>query len=178
MVLQRLLLLPLLSPLLAVLLVAAINPKPWVKVRLLTWSSASLPVGGWMAAAATVGAVLSGAGTALALQEQGSGLLPRRQVRRSRGSEPPMGSDGSTAAPHQNEGWGEEQARPSAWAGPARRAGEPAPTVSVPFRVIRKGSATQPAQSAQSAQSTQKAPAEPASTTSADDWGTSQSDDW
>ena len=172
MVLQRLLLLPLLSPLLVVLLVAAINPKPWVKVRLLTWSSASLPVGGWMAAAATVGAVLSGAGTALALQEQGSGLLPRRQVRRSRGSEPPMGSDGSTAAPHQNEGWGEEQARPSAWAGPARRAGEPAPTVSVPFRVIRKGSATQPAQSAQ------KAPAEPASTTSADDWGTSQSDDW
>jgi hypothetical protein len=171
-VLQRLLLLPLLSPLLAVLLVAAINPKPWVKVRLLTWSSASLPVGGWMAAAATVGAVLSGAGTALALQEQGSGLQPRRQVRRSRGSEPPMGSDGSTAAPHQNEGWGEEQARPSAWAGPARRAGEPAPTVSVPFRVIRKGSATQPAQSAQ------KAPAEPASTTSADDWGTSQSDDW
>ncbi len=175
MVLQRLLLLPLLSPLLAVLLVAAINPKPWVKVRLLTWSSASLPVGGWIAAAATVGAVLSGAGTALALQEQGSGLLPRRQVRRSRGSEPPMGSDGSTAAPHQNEGWGEDQARPSAWAGPARRAGEPAPTVSVPFRVIRKGSATQPAQSAQS---TQKAPAEPASTTSADDWGTSQSDDW
>ncbi|WP_438982083.1 hypothetical protein [Vulcanococcus sp.] len=173
--LQRLLLLPLLSPLLAVLLVAAINPKPWVKVRLLTWSSASLPVGGWIAAAATVGAVLSGAGTALALQEQGSGLLPRRQVRRSRGSEPPMGSDGSTAAPHQNEGWGEDQARPSAWAGPARRAGEPAPTVSVPFRVIRKGSATQPAQSAQS---TQKAPAEPASTTSADDWGTSQSDDW
>ena len=172
MVLQRLLLLPLLSPLLVVLLVAAINPKPWVKVRLLTWSSASLPVGGWMAAAATIGAVLSGAGTALALQEQGSGLLPRRQVRRSRGSEPPMGSDGTTAAPHQNEGWGEEQARPSAWAGPARRAGEPAPTVSVPFRVIRKGSATQPAQSAKTT------PAEPASTTSADDWGTSQSDDW
>ena len=172
MVLQRLLLLPLLSPLLVVLLVAAINPKPWVKVRLLTWSSASLPVGGWIAAAATIGAVLSGAGTALALQEQGSGLLPRRQVRRSRGSEPPMGSDGSTAAPHQNEGWGEEQARPSAWAGPARRAGEPAPTVSVPFRVIRKGSATQPAQSAKTT------PAEPASTTSADDWGTSQSDDW
>ena len=172
MVLQRLLLLPLLSPLLVVLLVAAINPKPWVKVRLLTWSSASLPVGGWMAAAATIGAVLSGAGTALALQEQGSGLLPRRQVRRSRGSEPPMGSDGTTAAPHQNEGWGEEQARPSAWAGPARRAGEQAPTVSVPFRVIRKGSATQPAQSAKTT------PAEPASTTSADDWGTSQSDDW
>ena len=172
MVLQRLLLLPLLSPLLVVLLVAAINPKPWVKVRLLTWSSASLPLGGWIAAAATIGAVLSGAGTALALQEQGSGLLPRRQVRRSRGSEPPMGSDGSTAAPHQNEGWGEEQAKPSAWAGPARRAGEPAPTVSVPFRVIRKGSATQPAQSAKTT------PAEPASTTSADDWGTSQSDDW
>jgi uncharacterized integral membrane protein len=171
-VLQRLLLLPLLSPLLVVLLVAAINPKPWVKVRLLTWSSASLPVGGWIAAAATIGAVLSGAGTALALQEQGSGLLPRRQVRRSRGSEPPMGSDGTTAAPHQNEGWGEEQAKPSAWAGPARRAGEPAPTVSVPFRVIRKGSATQPAQSAKTT------PAEPASTTSADDWGTSQSDDW
>lgn len=37
--LQRLLLLPLLSPLLAVLLLGAFNPRPWVALRLLTWSS-------------------------------------------------------------------------------------------------------------------------------------------
>ena len=42
--LQRILLLPLLSPLLAVLLVAAINPKPAVSVRLL--SQGSDPAGG------------------------------------------------------------------------------------------------------------------------------------
>ena len=33
--LTRLLLLPLLSPLLAVLLIAAVNPRPWVALRLL-----------------------------------------------------------------------------------------------------------------------------------------------
>lgn len=158
--LHRLLLLPLLSPLLAVLLVAAVNTKPWVKVRLLTWSSPTWPMGGWIAAAAGLGAALSGAGTALALQAQAPALLPRRQVRRR---PEPDTQDGGEATPTQ---------RPPAWAGPARSASEPTPTVSVPFRVIRKGSPTQ-----------QPAPAKPTPTaTSAsqasDDWGTSLSDEW
>ena len=43
--LQRLLLLPLLAPLLAVLLVAALNPTPASRLRLLIWTSPALPIG-------------------------------------------------------------------------------------------------------------------------------------
>ena len=80
--LTRLLLLPLLSPLLAVLLIAAVNPRPWVALRLLTWTSPAWPLGGWLATGLAVGAGLSAAGTALALQGQPAALQPRRQVRR------------------------------------------------------------------------------------------------
>ena len=79
--LRRLLLLPLLSPLMATLLVAGINPRPLVSLRLLTWQSPALPIGAWIAGAAVAGAGLSAAATALALQETGRSL--QRQVRRS-----------------------------------------------------------------------------------------------
>ncbi|MFZ9217196.1 MAG: hypothetical protein ACO215_09000, partial [Vulcanococcus sp.] len=85
---QRILLLPLLTPLVAVLLVSAINPRPSVSVRLLTWSSPALPMGAWLAAAAGLGAGLSGIGTALALQGASNGISPRRQVRRQGAPEP------------------------------------------------------------------------------------------
>ena len=138
--LQRILLVPLLSPLLAVFLVAAINPRPWVSVRLLIWSSPSWPLGGWIATAAGLGAAVSGAGAALALQAQGVATPPRRQVRRRSDS----GTEPERAAERDEDRW---QAAPKApwagvsapWAGPSRAANEPAPTVSVPFRVIRKG---------------------------------------
>ena len=170
-VLQRLLLLPLLSPLLAVLLVGAMNPKPAVSVRLLIWSSPSWPLGGWLAAAAGVGAAISAGGTALALQGQGTVVAPRRQVRRRSDEqgddwqEPrrePSRAEGPASPPPQ---------RPFAWAGPARSAGEPAPTVSVPFRVIRKGAA--PANRPAAATS----PA-PASTDDNNDWNSPLSEDW
>ena len=164
-VLQRLLLVPLLSPLLAVLLVAAVNPRPGVSVRLLTWSSPSWPLGGWLAAAAGLGAAMSAGGTALALQGQGAAVAPRRQVRRR--------SD------EQDDGWEEPSReatqRPFAWAGPARSAGEPAPTVSVPFRVIRKGSS--PAVSTTPATSPVP-PQASASTDDNSDWNTAVSEDW
>lgn len=128
--LPRLLLVPLLAPLLVVLLVAALNPRPAVSLRLLTWSSPALPLGLWLALAGAGGAALSGAATALAL---GQGAEPlQRTVRRERPRSEPW-----------PDRWGEEpQERPvppRATAGPARAAGEPAPTVSVPFRVIRRG---------------------------------------
>ena len=149
--LQRILLLPLLSPLLAVLLVAAINPKPAVSVRLLIWSSPAWPLGGWLAAATGVGAAMSAGGAALALQGQATATPPRRQVRRR--SEPAADIPRPAAA----------------WAGPARRAGEPAPTVSVPFRVIRKGSAA----------SDKPAPTTPqADPGDANDWNRPLSEDW
>jgi hypothetical protein len=82
--LRRLLLLPLLAPLLAVCLTGALNPRPAVSLRLLLWQSPALPLGAWLAAAAAAGAALSGGASALALRE-GSAPL-RRQVRRGPGS--------------------------------------------------------------------------------------------
>ncbi len=128
--LQRLLLLPLLSPLLVTLLVAALNPSPVLPLRLLTWQSPRLPIGLWMALAAGGGAALSGGATALALRQGGSRPL-RRTVRRSEpweeaGWSPPGPTGGSPVD-----------------AGPARAAGDPAPTVSVPFRVLRRPEAVE-----------------------------------
>jgi hypothetical protein len=86
-VLRRLLLLPLLSPLLALLVVGALNPRPGVSLRLLTWSSPPLPLGAWIALAGAGGAALSAGATSLALGE-GSAPL-RRQVRRRMGAQSP-----------------------------------------------------------------------------------------
>ncbi|MGB7564596.1 MAG: hypothetical protein WBM08_07560, partial [Prochlorococcaceae cyanobacterium] len=74
---RRLLLIPLLAPLLAVLLVGALNPRPVLRLRLLVWSAPALPIGIWMALAAGSGALLSGGATALALRS-GAPVLSRR----------------------------------------------------------------------------------------------------
>ena len=159
--LQRLLLLPLLAPLLLVLLVGALNPRPNAALRLLVWTSPALPIGAWIALAASAGAGLSAAGAALALRS--GPLTLRRQVR------------GGASAPEEN--WRQPQqqnqsepARPAprAAAGPPRPPGEPAPTVAVPFRVIRKGSNPAP-------------PGEPVVAQAAavgDGWDNPSSDDW
>lgn len=168
-VLQRILLLPLLSPLLAVLLVAAINPKPALSVRLLTWSSPAWPLGGWLAAASGLGAAMSAGGAALALQGQTAATPARRQVRRRREATGNQEREQSNLGDHWDQP-AAAPARPAAtWAGPPRSAGEPAPTVSVPFRVIRKGSAPT---------STPAAAAQPAPTSDANDWNTPLSEDW
>jgi len=121
--LQRLLLLPLLAPLLVVLLVGALNPRPSISLRLLIWTSPSLPVGLWIALAAGGGAGLSAAAAALALRGDGGSPSQRPRPdpvrRQARESEP--GGQGAAAA------------------GPTRPPGDPAPTMAVPFRVIRRG---------------------------------------
>ena len=159
--LQRLLLLPLLSPLLAVLLVAAVNPRPWVALRLLTFTSAALPLGAWIAVAAGVGAALSSSATALALQAEKAVIEPRRQVRRR-----PWAEENESDS-------GPEPAEAPAWAGPARAAGEPAPTVSVPFRVIRRGSAAGSTAAASPSAATAAPPAN-----NPDDWNDNSAEDW
>ncbi|MEY4430669.1 MAG: hypothetical protein RLZZ533_605 [Cyanobacteriota bacterium] len=160
--LTRLLLLPLLSPLLAVLLIAAVNPRPWVALRLLTWTSPAWPLGGWLASGLAVGAGLSAAGTALALQGQPSAVRPRRQVRRGAPEAEPEPEPTPRQAPR----------RSAPWAGPSRSASDPPPTVSVPFRVIRRPQAAASATAA-------KAPSSPTTTASqADDWDSPHQDDW
>jgi uncharacterized integral membrane protein len=141
--LPRLLLLPLLSPLLAILLVGALNPRPPVSLRLLIWRSPALPLGAWIAGAATAGAALSGSAAMLALRQASPRPL-RRQVRGVRRAEDPDDDFGAGwEAPRGREAAARREAvawEPTVGAGPTRAAGEPAPTVSVPFRVIRRGS--------------------------------------
>ena len=164
--LQRLLLLPLLAPLLLVLLVGALNPRPNLALRLLIWSTPALPIGAWIALAAGGGAGLSAAAAALALQTGPVSL--RRQVRR----EPRDPVDSWQEPPEAVAPPPPRQA-----AGPQRPPGDPAPTVAVPFRVIRKGrSAAAPEPATSSSKST------PTSSTQAtavgDGWDSPTGDDW
>jgi hypothetical protein len=172
-VLHRLLLLPLLSPLLLTLLVAALNPSPAIRLRLLIWQSPPLPIGLWMAMAAGGGAALSGGATALALRQGGSRPL-RRTVRRS--------------DPWDEAGWSPPPpppAAPAASAGPGRAAGEPAPTVSVPYRVLRRPPAAEADVPRQPRRSTPPPPpsqprghAHGHGVEEDPDWGESESEDW
>lgn len=157
--LRQLLLIPLLAPLLAVLLVGAINPRPAVSLRLLVWSSPTLPAGVWMMLAATGGGLLSALGTGVALRA-GSPLGLQRQVRRPARESP---EPAAAAAPARDD-----RTTPMPSAGPSRAAGEPSPTVEVPYRVIRRG---RPA----------PAPAGSAETVTAavgDGWDQPSGDDW
>ena len=158
--LRRLLLLPLLAPVLAVLLVGAINPRPWVGLRLLIWRSPEWTIGSWLALAAGGGAALSATATALALQA--GGASNQRQLRRPipegrfRRAWPWGRGDSAADGPTQTwvDGPGQQPAPAQAganwkgdgtpwpaqaWAGPSRHPSEPQPTLSVPFRVIRRG---------------------------------------
>ena len=146
--LRQLLLLPLLAPLLAVLVVGAFNPRPAVRLRLLTYTSPPVPIGLWMMIAASGGALLSAGATSLALRHGGS-LSSQRQVRLPLDSEPswaepdPRSASASRDGPWTRPSGGEQP--PRRWAGPeavaagpSRAPGEPPPTVEVPFRVIRR----------------------------------------
>ncbi len=155
-VLRQLLLVPLLAPLLAVLLIGAINPQPAIRLRLLVWSSPALPLGVWLMLAGGGGGLLSALASSLALRGVGPGL--QRQVRR----------------PAPGGGWREAEEPlpppPAPAAGPSRAAGEPSPTVEVPYRVIRRG---KPANRQQPA-----AAATTAATGQGDGWDQPPSDEW
>ena len=167
-VLRRLLLLPVLMPLVAVAAMALLNPRPAVGLRLLTWTSPSLPIGSWLAIAVAGGGLLSAAATSAALQTPGS---LRRQVRVSAAAEPERA--------RRNEPRPLWPDTPAATAGPQRPPGAPPPTVEVPFRVIRKGSAARAqASSDTAATATSAAPATPVASAVGDGWSEPVNDDW
>ena len=127
--LQRLLLIPCLSPLLLTLLVGGLNLGKSGSLRILTWELPALPIGVWMTVAATTGAVLGSGGALTAVS--GSTRRPlQREVRR------PYGGTAQTT-PHEEEYQTFSKKAPISW--PERDVRDPAPTVSVPFRVIRTG---------------------------------------
>ncbi len=178
--LQKLLLLPCLSPLAAALVVAGFNLRQPTALRLLTWSSGSLPIGAWIAIAAA-GSALFTAGAALTA---GTTVAPlRRQVHR------PIGWDGDaepfwrSGAEERAGGTNRSQAAPASsptmvW--PERDVRDPAPTVSVPFKVVKRGAGPFSASSAShrssdSSASTANRPdtesvSTPSTDLSADDW--------
>ena len=127
-VLQRLLLLPLLAPLLLVMLIAALNPSPSYGMRLLIWRLPPLPLGAWIAMAAGGGAAFSAGFAALALQQAARPLRPRRSERAQQAAPPPRPE--RAVAP------------PSGFSAPERAPQDPLPTLSVPFRVIRRPATT------------------------------------
>lgn len=172
--LSRLLLLPLLAPLLALLLIAALNPRPSYGMRLLIWRLPALPLGTWIALAGTGGAALSAGFTALALKQGAAPLppgpgpepSPRRGNRRS--SEDPRRQEQEPAAASRSQPF-----TPPAWSsGPPRAPQDPLPTVSVPFRVIRRG----PVAAASAGPSAPGAPPQAAAT--GDGWDATLTDDW
>jgi hypothetical protein len=185
--LQRLLLFTLLTPLLAVLALAALNLSPAVSLRLLIWTSPALPLGSWLALAVGGGGLLSAAATSAALQ---SSVAARRQVplkteapgRRQESAtwDPAYGeTTGRRSASRQNldrqaNYWNDPLAANPA---PARPPGAPPPTVEVPFRVIRKparAASTSPDSQTPRAAAT-SASASASSSTSAN---TSEGDGW
>jgi hypothetical protein len=134
---RELLALPLLLPLLAALLVGVFNLRTPARLRLLVWVSPSLPLGSWVLLAAGAGAGLSAAATLLAAQ------APRRS------REPDHIFEVEPRVPSR-------AAKADIW--PERSPHEPAPTVSVPFRVVQRSPVAEPA--------------------SAGDWSEPAAEDW
>lgn len=171
--LQRLLLLPCLSPLLAVLIVAALNTGQPTALRLLTWRSGRLPIGAWIAISASGSALF----TALAALSTSAVAPPlRRQVHRSMGWEAKDEQAWRPESESTRQWRASPQAAPqqsSAW--PERDLRDPAPTVAVPFRVIKRG---KPASSHGPTQAPDHAPTAAASTMTDEDWDQPLSDDW
>ena len=203
--LRRLLLLPLLAPLVAALLLAALNPRPSLSLRLLIWRSPPLPIGLWIGAGAGGGALLSAAATALALVQGGTRQRPsgrRRQGLAAEHPEPwdeqPRRSGGPSwftrasqgFAPTPQDSAGPQQAATGqglgsrGGAGPQRAPGQPAPTVAVPFRVLHRPSGAKPpsrqAPPQPVAADNREAQPQPqvAPMTVGDDWEQNDGDDW
>lgn len=201
--LRRLLLLPLLTPLLAVLLLAALNPRPSLSLRLLIWRTPQLPIGLWIGAGASGGAILSAAAAALALQQGQASQRPNGRRRQGQAAESPepweeqrrratgaswftRSQQGFAATPPESVAPGptasSQGLRSRGSAGPQRAPGEPAPTVAVPFRVLHRPGVSNPPAAQASPQPVAtvnhgpQAQAEPMAV--GDDWGQNEADDW
>lgn len=198
-------------------MVAGLNPRPSVSLRLFTWQTPSQPLGVWIAALSLGGAALSGGATALALRQASPSL--RRRLRRDAGPDWGVDRDGAgrSAAERETAGraWTREpfpgsggegspepvlrQRQPdpqspswegargtsndSATAGPSRAPGEPPPTVSVPYRVIRRADGGRTGSAAVGSEATVRgatvsAPAEREPVPIEDDWQASSYEEW
>ena len=177
-VLQKLLLVPCLSPFVVAVLVASLNGNQPTSVRFLTWRSSKLPIGAWIALASTGAALFSG----LAAFSTSTGNQPlRRQVHRPMGWDRPTPDEWDSAteqAPFTPQRPATEPAKTTATAWPERDVRDPAPTVAVPFRVIQRGRQSGERQSAPTATAEHNNSSVEAQAMTADDWDQPLSEDW
>lgn len=198
---QRLLVVPVLSPVLAVLLVAALNPEPRVSFRVLLWQTPQAPLALWLAGTALGGAALSGGAAALALR-QGAARPGRRRLSSRAWDQDPWSQGGEEGwqtvdaapgvsprqeAPSPRAPWVERRAAgrrdPGVSVAPPRAPGDPVPTLVVPFRVLRRPGSPAVEDSAPAASAWAPAAAAKARDSvpvaATDDWGEgSAADDW
>ncbi|MAS28668.1 MAG: hypothetical protein CBD47_07750 [Synechococcus sp. TMED187] len=185
--LQKLLLLPSLSPLVAAMIVASLNLRQPTSLKLLTWRSPAVPIGAWVAVAA------GGAGLFSFLAAYGASAASaplRRQVHRPLGWDKPEDQfwppsvEQEPFTPHQQTTEINQQATVQ-W--PERDVRDPAPTVAVPFRVIQWGNKGYPepaqAQNVSRAGTAAATTTQPQTTTADmtsldDDWDRPLPDDW
>ncbi len=126
---QRLLLIPCLSPVVLMLLIATLNLGQATSLRVLTWRLPALPIGAWIAVATVLGSGVSAVGGMAMVTSK---PVLRREVRR-----PATGFDSQEPLPREQARQPRPAQQPSPW--PERDVRDPAPTVSVPFRVVHRG---------------------------------------
>lgn len=167
---QRLLLIPSLAPLLAVLLLSALQERRPQRLNLLLWTSPPLPIGVWTALASLSGAGLTVGGTLLL---RSSGPRLRRTQRFHSGTvNPGVRPDDVRDTAAADSAWMPEPRQPM----PERDIREPAPTVAVAYRVVQRPAAAQSASDGPD-------PTPASSTTTAvadhdDQWGDDPDQDW
>ena len=174
---QRLLLIPCLSPVVLMLLIASLNLGQASSLRVLTWRLPTLPIGAWIAVATVLG---SGVSAVAGLAMVTSNPVRRREVRR-----PAKGPDFQEPLPREQQHQA-RPAQPTPW--PERDVRDPAPTVSVPFRVVHRGSQakatptqskdTNPIQPKEQQANPSAADAGGGASTDPDDWNQQIGDDW
>ena len=166
---QRLLLIPCLSPVVLALLIATLNLGQATSLRVLTWKTPNLPIGAWIAVAAVVGSGVSAVG-GLAMVNSQPPL--RRDVRRPLAGaerEEPISSEEPRSA---------RKTQPMPW--PERDVRDPAPTVSVPFRVVHRGNQanTTTSKVKETNQPQHREKQSKQTFAEDDDWGHQIGDDW
>ena len=174
---QRLLLIPCLSPVLLMLLIASLNLGKASSLRVLTWRLPPMPIGAWIAVVSVLGSGVSAVG--------GLAMVTSRPVLHRKVRRPATGPDLQEPLPREQP----DQARaaqPTPW--PERDVRDPAPTVSVPFRVVHQASPanttatqskeTNPIQVREEQANPSTAAAGGESGADADDWNQQIGDDW
>ena len=157
-VLRRLLLIPALAPLLAVLVLSAANRDNSARLQLLIWRSPELPLAAWTALAAVAGASISGFAALV--------LLPaRRPLQRTTHQTVEPFLDDPPPPPV-------DPVPPM----PERDLRDPAPTVAVPYRVVQRPSASRSGSTA--APPPPAAAPAPATSGQQDDWGLDPDRNW